>query len=129
MIREITFEENTALLGIRHTGPYLYTTTRHRGHTSESFRSLSYQFRRKYLKCPDTVEEWQNVADGFQTQWNFPNCIDVGCNGQISDGAVFGGCSLKDALEIGHPTSLSLLHSQVLTCWHHTALWQMRHSH
>lgn len=59
--------------------------------TGESFRSLSYQFRvevstirqlvpetctaiyqvlkEKYLKCPDTIEEWQQVADGFQAQW------------------------------------------------------------
>lgn len=25
--------------------------------------------------------------------------VDVGCNGRISDGGVFGGCSLQDALE------------------------------
>ncbi|KAK1903084.1 Protein ALP1-like, partial [Dissostichus eleginoides] len=91
--------------------------------------------KEKYLKCPDTVEEWQPVADGFQAQWNFPNClgapgwagtgstyynykhtfsivlmalvdsnykllyVDVGCNGRIADGGVFGGCSLQDALE------------------------------
>ncbi|KAM6992687.1 uncharacterized protein LKV04_008658 [Tautogolabrus adspersus] len=133
--------------------------------TGESFRSLSHQFqvglstirqfvpetcaaiykvlKDKYLKCPDTVEEWQQVADGFRAQWNFPNClgaldgkhvnirpppgtgstlynykhtfpivlmalvdssyrflyVDVGCNGRISDGRVFGGCSLQGALE------------------------------
>ncbi|XP_051536726.1 uncharacterized protein LOC127430744 [Myxocyprinus asiaticus] len=65
--------------------------------TGESFKSLSYQFRvgmstirqfvpetcaaiyqvlkEKYLKCPDTVEEGQQAADGFQAQWNFPNCL------------------------------------------------------
>ena len=108
------------------------------------------------FQCPDTMEEWQQVADGFQAQWNFPNClgvldgkhinirpppgtgstfynykhtfsivlmalvdskykflyVDVGCNGRISDGAVFGGCSLQDALEkrtsnIPAPASLS----------------------
>uniref|UniRef100_A0A671KY09 DDE Tnp4 domain-containing protein n=1 Tax=Sinocyclocheilus anshuiensis TaxID=1608454 RepID=A0A671KY09_9TELE len=97
----------------------------------------------KYLKCPDTVEQWQQVAHGFETQWNFPNClgaldgkhidicpppasgstfynykhsfsivlmalvdssyrflyVDAGCNGRISDGGVFGGCSLQNALE------------------------------
>lgn len=25
--------------------------------------------------------------------------MDVGCNGRISDGRVFGGCTLQDALE------------------------------
>ncbi|XP_030271800.1 protein ALP1-like [Sparus aurata] len=65
--------------------------------TGGSFRSLSQHFRmgmstirqfipetcsaiyqvlkEKYLKCPDTVEGWQQVAEGFQTRWNFPNCL------------------------------------------------------
>ena len=27
------------------------------------------------FQCPDTVEERQQVADGFQAQWDFPNCL------------------------------------------------------
>ncbi|XP_051508028.1 uncharacterized protein LOC127414207 [Myxocyprinus asiaticus] len=124
--------------------------------TGESFRSLSYQFRvgvstirqfvpetcaaiyqvlkEKYLKCPDTVEEWQQElpklpgCSEWETRQHLPPTrngstfynykhtfsivlmalvdssyrflyVDVGCNGRISDGGVFGGCSLQDALE------------------------------
>uniref|UniRef100_A0A9J8D3C2 DDE Tnp4 domain-containing protein n=1 Tax=Cyprinus carpio carpio TaxID=630221 RepID=A0A9J8D3C2_CYPCA len=140
----------------------------------ESFSSLSYQFRvgvstirqfipetcsanyqvlkDKYLKGPDSVEQWQQVAHGFETQWNFPNClgaldgkhstfynykhsfsivlmalvdssyrflyVDVGFNGQISDGGVFEGCSLQNALEnrtVNIPASAPLPGSNQLT--------------
>uniref|UniRef100_A0A8C4WX70 DDE Tnp4 domain-containing protein n=1 Tax=Eptatretus burgeri TaxID=7764 RepID=A0A8C4WX70_EPTBU len=65
--------------------------------TGETYRSLSYQFRvgettigkivpetcqaiydllrDEYMKCPTTSEQWKAVADGFQKQWNFPNCL------------------------------------------------------
>ncbi|XP_034061143.1 protein ALP1-like [Gymnodraco acuticeps] len=121
--------------------------------------------KEKYLKCPDTVEEWQQVADGFQAQWDFPNClgaldgkhinirpppgtgstyfnykhtfsivlmalvdsnykflyVDVGCNGRISDGGVFGGCSLQDALEnktFNIPAPAPLPASDQAVCYH-----------
>lgn len=28
-----------------------------------------------YMKTPSTEAEWKNVADGFATHWNLPNCI------------------------------------------------------
>uniref|UniRef100_A0A8C1ZID6 DDE Tnp4 domain-containing protein n=1 Tax=Cyprinus carpio TaxID=7962 RepID=A0A8C1ZID6_CYPCA len=142
--------------------------------TGESFSSLSFQFRvavstirqfipetcsanyqvlkDKYLKGPDSVEQWQQVEHGFETQWNFPNClgaldgkhstlydykhsfsivlmalvdssyrflyVDVGFNGQISDGGVFEGCSLQNALEnrtVNIPASAPLPGSNQLT--------------
>ncbi|KAF0039641.1 hypothetical protein F2P81_007876 [Scophthalmus maximus] len=65
--------------------------------TVESFKTLCYQFRMgastirqfvpetcaavyqvledTYMKCPDSEEEWQQVADGFRARWNFPNCL------------------------------------------------------
>ncbi|XP_031172013.1 protein ALP1-like [Sander lucioperca] len=65
--------------------------------TGESFKSLSILFRmgvstirqivpetcdaiyqvlrEKYLKCPDTAHEWQQVSSGFMSQWDFPNCL------------------------------------------------------
>ncbi|TDH01504.1 hypothetical protein EPR50_G00181260 [Perca flavescens] len=65
--------------------------------TGESFKTLSFLFRmgvstirqivpetchaiyqvlrEKYLKCPDTAHDWQQVSSGFMSQWNFPNCL------------------------------------------------------
>lgn len=29
----------------------------------------------KYLKVPQTAEEWQKIGSDFETEWNFPNCL------------------------------------------------------
>ncbi|XP_033971401.1 uncharacterized protein LOC117470684 [Trematomus bernacchii] len=186
LITPIIQRENTNYRDCISVGTRLMVTLRFLA-TGESFRSLSYQFRvgvstirqfvpetcraiyevskEKYLKCPDTVEEWQQVADGFQAQWDFPNClgaldgkhinirppprtgstyynykhtfsivlmalvdsnykflyVDVGCNGRISDGGVFGGCSLQDALEnrtCNIPAPAPLPASDQAVCYH-----------
>lgn len=63
--------------------------------TGESFHSLEYSFRisrqcistiisetcaalfevlaPEYFKTPNSAEEWENIAKGFQCKWNFPN--------------------------------------------------------
>lgn len=28
-----------------------------------------------FFQCPSTEQEWRDVADGFQSRWQFPNCI------------------------------------------------------
>ena len=28
-----------------------------------------------YMKCPDTPDEWRQVARGFERRWQFPNCL------------------------------------------------------
>ena len=28
-----------------------------------------------YLKAPSTEEEWIEISKGFESMWNFPNCI------------------------------------------------------
>ena len=67
--------------------------------TSESFRSLSFQFRiskleisyivqevctaiitnltSTYLKVPSTKNEWMQIANQFYDLWNFPNALGV----------------------------------------------------
>ncbi|XP_033989775.1 protein ALP1-like [Trematomus bernacchii] len=47
--------------------------------------------------------------------------VDVGCNGRISDGGVFGGCSLQDALEnrtFNIPAPAPLPASDQAVCYH-----------
>ena len=65
--------------------------------TGNSYRSLQYGFRvafntiskfipevcqaiideyfRQVVYCPNTPEGWKEVAEGFQSRWNFPHCI------------------------------------------------------
>uniref|UniRef100_A0A8C1RUD5 DDE Tnp4 domain-containing protein n=1 Tax=Cyprinus carpio TaxID=7962 RepID=A0A8C1RUD5_CYPCA len=84
--------------------------------TGESFRSLSYLFRvgvstiqqfipetcsaiyqvlkDKYLKVCDHVCDFFCISVSYRFLY-----VDGGCNGRISDGGVFGGCSLQNALE------------------------------
>ena len=95
------------------------------------------------IQVPKTEIEWKEIADNFETQWQFPYCIgaldgkhviirpppntgsyyfnykhsfcivllalvdadykfiyvDVGCNGRVNDGGVYGNSSLCSALE------------------------------
>ncbi len=121
------------------TMKYAKMTTSYQGSTIKT----TFCFNSIVFQCPDTVEEWQQIAIGFKAQWNFPNClgaldgkhinnrpppgtgstfynykhtfsivlmalvdsnyrflyVDVGCNWRISDGGVFDGYALQDALE------------------------------
>ena len=65
--------------------------------TGETYHSLSFQFRigvstihyfipktleaiwktmnKKYMKMPNTSEEWLHISKDFNEQWNFPSCI------------------------------------------------------
>lgn len=29
----------------------------------------------EYLRVPQTAEEWQKIGSGFETEWNFLNCL------------------------------------------------------
>ncbi|XP_031328030.1 putative nuclease HARBI1 [Photinus pyralis] len=85
--------------------------------TGESYRSLMYSTRvhestisrfvplvctaiiqhlsPKYLKTPDTEEEWKKIAQEFYDLWNFPHCIGaldgrhINFRPPISDGAYY----------------------------------------
>ncbi|KAF8787990.1 hypothetical protein HNY73_009533 [Argiope bruennichi] len=89
--------------------------------SGETQSSLSFQFRiaqntisgiiklvcnalvkvlsRNHLHVPSTKTEWEAVSADFYSMWQFPQCIDVGTNGRISDGGVWGKCKLKSALD------------------------------
>ncbi|XP_055085407.1 uncharacterized protein LOC117369669 isoform X2 [Periophthalmus magnuspinnatus] len=41
----------------------------------ETLRAIYRVLKDKYVKCPETAEEWQGVARGFQSEWDFPNCV------------------------------------------------------
>ena len=64
--------------------------------TGESYTSLQYQFRinkgtlslliprvctaiaevlADYIKCPSTVEQWEEIAHNFLVKWQLPNCL------------------------------------------------------
>ena len=65
--------------------------------TGESYTSVQYQFRinkgticqiipwvceaisetlsYEYLKCPDSAQEWEDIAQDFWTKWLLPNCL------------------------------------------------------
>ncbi|XP_059894187.1 uncharacterized protein LOC132447425 [Gadus macrocephalus] len=95
-IRPIIQRKNTNYRDSISAGERLTVTLRFLA-TGESFKSLSYHFRmgestigqfvpetceaiysvlkEKYAKCPDTALGWQQVATGFLSRWNFPNCI------------------------------------------------------
>lgn len=71
------------------------------------------------FQCPDKVEEWQQVAIGFQAQWYFPNCLGA-LNGQHINihpppgtGSIFFNCK--------HTFSIVLMalwqQLQISICW------------
>jgi hypothetical protein len=40
----------------------------------ETCQAIIDQFEDEYMKCPSTPEEWEVVARGFSTRWQFENC-------------------------------------------------------
>ena len=42
---------------------------------SETCRVLWDELCPKYLRIPDSEEEWKEIAAGFWKSWNFPNCV------------------------------------------------------
>ncbi|XP_064109861.1 uncharacterized protein LOC135217767 [Macrobrachium nipponense] len=41
----------------------------------ETCRAIYEVLKDDYLQTPTTPDEWMRVARGFETRWNFPNCI------------------------------------------------------
>ncbi|CAB4007448.1 Hypothetical predicted protein [Paramuricea clavata] len=41
----------------------------------ESCYALCTALNQDYLKSPSTEEQWTNIADEFEREWNFPHCI------------------------------------------------------
>ncbi len=50
---------------------YAKMTTSYQGSTIKT----TFCFNSIVFQCPDTVEEWQQIAIGFKAQWNFSNCL------------------------------------------------------
>ncbi len=57
------------------TVKYGKMTTSYQGSTIKT----TFCFNSNVFQCPDTVEEWHQVAIGFQAQWNFlrTECCEV----------------------------------------------------
>jgi hypothetical protein len=41
----------------------------------ETCNALWTALNQDYLKSPSTEEQWTNIADEFEREWNFPHCI------------------------------------------------------
>ena len=42
---------------------------------SPIYMPLMYNFSSCFAQCPNTEQEWINVAQGFEERWDFPNCM------------------------------------------------------
>ncbi|XP_072320000.1 uncharacterized protein [Eucyclogobius newberryi] len=72
----------------------------------ETLRAIYTVLRAKYFKCPDTAEEWQEVARGFQSERDFPNCVGA------LDGRHLNVCAPPETSESSSPkqeASVSLM--------------------
>ncbi|XP_072021906.1 uncharacterized protein [Amphiura filiformis] len=41
----------------------------------ETCEALWIVLKDEVLKFPACIEEWKEIAEGFKTRWNFPNCL------------------------------------------------------
>ena len=41
----------------------------------ETFEAIWDNLHIDYIKCPSTPEEWKEVARGFESHWDYPNCL------------------------------------------------------
>ncbi|KAG5887903.1 hypothetical protein JTB14_018955 [Gonioctena quinquepunctata] len=59
--------------------------------------------KKKYLKFPNTVEEWEKIARDYNSRWNFPNC------GGSIDGSNLNQANIYTAAETNkkHPAGTS----------------------
>lgn len=38
-------------------------------------KAISETLSSKYIKCPDSAQEWEDIALEFWTKWQLPNCL------------------------------------------------------
>uniref|UniRef100_A0A3B3ZN97 DDE Tnp4 domain-containing protein n=1 Tax=Periophthalmus magnuspinnatus TaxID=409849 RepID=A0A3B3ZN97_9GOBI len=68
----------------------------------ETLRAIYRVLKDKYVKCPETAKEWQGVARGFQSEWDFPNCVGA------LDGRLLNICPPFENAESTSPKEVSV---------------------